>query len=158
MDFQPELLSTPQLLQCYSGILAELRKRGVIRTANSPLGDYAEWLVAQQLDLQLVTNSTAGYDALDAAGHKYQIKSRRITPNNSSRQLSVIRNLPAQDFDYLIAVIFDSAFQVQQVVKVPHAVIGEYATYREHVNGYVLQLRGAILSDQRVEHLTHMFV
>lgn len=98
----PKLLSIEQLLNQYTQILDELRERGVIRTENSPIGDYAEWLVAKCLGLTLKKSSNSGYDAIDTEGVKFQIKSRRITPKNPSTQLSAIRNLESQDFDYLI--------------------------------------------------------
>jgi hypothetical protein len=151
---QPEILTVRELLQCYVDILDELRKRKIVRTANSPLGDYTEWLVAQKLNLTLSVNSTAGYDAIDTLGARYQIKSRRVHPANQSRQLSPIRDLAGQKFDYLIAVIFNNDFSIQQAVKIPHMVIAEYASYRSHVNGSILHIRGAVLKDSRVEDLT----
>ncbi|WP_460707211.1 hypothetical protein [Myceligenerans halotolerans] len=38
--------STSRLLAAYAEILAELRRRGVVRSANAPAGDLAETLVA----------------------------------------------------------------------------------------------------------------
>lgn len=117
---------------------------------NNPTGDYAEWLVASALGLKLANNSAAGYDAETATGVRVQIKARRVSPHNSSRQLGVIRNLEKQGFDELVAVIFSESYDVVEAVSVPHAVIAEYSTYRQHVNGHVLHLRGALLSDNRV--------
>ncbi len=88
-----------------------------IRTANSPIGDYGEWLVAKCLDLKLMDNSNSGYDAIDRNNFKYQIKSRRITLKNPSTQLSVIRNLENHDFDFLIVVLFNAQVEIQKVVK-----------------------------------------
>ena len=89
-----EKLSTSELLLDYVQIMDELRARNVIRTSNNPVGDYAEWLVASCLGLRLETSSTSGYDATDAASRiKYQIKARRVTKRNNSRQLGAIRNL-----------------------------------------------------------------
>lgn len=51
--FQPENLTVRELLQYYADILTELKKRGVVRIANSPLGDYAELLVVRRLKLTL---------------------------------------------------------------------------------------------------------
>lgn len=84
MTFELETLSTPEPLQHYSQVLDELRARKVIRTSNSPIGDYTEWLVANQLGLTLVTNSTSGHDAVDTLGVKFQIKGRRLTSRNHS--------------------------------------------------------------------------
>ncbi len=157
MAFELESLSTQDLLQHYSRILDELRLRKVVRTSNSPIGDYAEWLIANQLGLTLVSNSTSGYDAVDVNGVKFQIKGRRLTPRNQSRQLSAIRNLEDRDFDYLIAVLFNEKVEVQQVVKIPHEIIGKYARYREHVHAHILVLHQYILNDPMVEDITAEF-
>jgi hypothetical protein len=92
MSIEHESLTIPELLQRYYEILDELRSRDIVRTSNSPIGDYAEWLVAKQLGLSLVANSNSGYDAIDSSGVKYQIKGRRVTVRNRSRQLSAIRS------------------------------------------------------------------
>jgi len=157
MTFEPESLTTSQLLQYYGQILEELRVRKIVRTSNSPVGDYAEWLITNQLGLTLVANSTSGHDAVDSSGVKFQIKGRRLTPRNQSRQLGAIRNLKNHDFDYLIAVLFNEHMEVEQVVKIPHEIIGKYARYRQHVNAHILVLRDDILSDPMVEDLTPQF-
>lgn len=139
-----------ELLSLHSEILIELRSRGVIRTKNNPVGDYAEWLVSKALGMTLLSNSSAGADATDTDGMKVQIKARRVTPDNPSRQLSALRNYEAADFDYLIAVIFDENYNVLDAYKIPHEVIRDYARHSDHVNAHIVNLKGAILSDPRV--------
>jgi len=143
-------LSDLELLSLHSEILMELRSRGVIRTKNNPVGDYAEWLVSKALGMTLLSNSSAGADAIDADGMKVQIKARRVTPDNASRQLSALRNYEAADFDYLIAVIFDETYNVLDAYKIPHVVIRDYARHSDHVNAHIINLKGAILADPRV--------
>ena len=143
--------SERELLQLHSAIINELKRRGVVRTRNNPVGDYTEWLVAKALNLELAGNSAAGYDGLDSVGTRFQIKGRRTTPDNPSRQLSAIRNLDAMEFDYLVAVVFDQHYDIMDAVLVPHEVVTEYATYRKHVNAHILHLRGDILADARVK-------
>ena len=84
-------LSIKELLQLQAAATNELKRRDVVRTQNNPLGDYTEWLVAQAMGLELAANSKAGYDGIDSNGTRIQIKGRRITPKNKSRQLSAIR-------------------------------------------------------------------
>lgn len=148
-----ENLSSLELLQLHSSIIEELKKRGVVRTKNNPVGDYTEWLVARSLNLELANNSAAGFDAIDTNGTKIQIKGRRITPDNKSRQLSAIRNLELKDFDQLAAIIFDENYRILDAVLMPHEVIADYASYRSHTNAYILHLRGKILSDPRVQDI-----
>jgi len=151
MDLREQ--SIQELLQLHAAILDELKRRKVVRTKNNPVGDYTEWLVSKSLGLELTNNSAAGYDGIDPDGRRIQIKGRRITPSNKSRQLSAIRKLAEKQFDDLAAVIFDENYQIVDAVLIPHEVIDEYASYREHVNAHIVHLRGAILSDPRVKDI-----
>jgi hypothetical protein len=140
-----------ELLKLQASITDELKDRKVVRTKNNPLGDYTEWLVGNALGLELQTNSKAGYDGIAENGIRVQIKGRRITPENKSRQLSAIRKYEEKDFDDLAAVIFDENFEIIDAVLIPHEVVGEYVSYREHVNAHILILKGPILCDPRVK-------
>lgn len=142
-----------ELLRLHASATDELRSRGIVRTQNNPLGDYTEWLVASALGLELQTNSKAGYDGISRDGLRVQIKGRRVTSKNCSRQLSAIRKYSDKDFDALAAVIFDESFDIVEALLIPHEVVGEYASYREHVNAHILILRGPILSDPRVQSI-----
>jgi hypothetical protein len=54
-EHMPDLstFSESGLFSLYRAILSELKDRGVIRTENVPVGDYAEYLVATALGGQL---------------------------------------------------------------------------------------------------------
>jgi hypothetical protein len=145
--------SVPEILRLHAAAIAELRARGVVRTGNNPVGDYTEWLVAKALGLKLEANSSTGYDAVAPDGRRLQIKGRRVTTRSKSRQLGAIRNLAKQDFDELIAVIFDEEFGILEAVVMPHAVVGELSAYRAHVNAHVLHIRGPLLADPRVRSI-----
>ena len=110
------------LMNQYAAVLITLNERGVIRTYNSPVGDFAEWLVSQKLGLRLEKNSARGLDATGSDGLRYQIKcrwERTDFPTPQSRELGVIRSLEKNQFDFLIAVIFDSHFQVRAAYQIP---------------------------------------
>ncbi|EMT6574969.1 DUF6998 domain-containing protein [Providencia rettgeri] len=143
-------LSNTELLSIHSDILLELRSRNVLRTKNNPVGDYAEWLVSQAFKMKLLNNSNPGVDAIDSDGQKVQIKARRVTADNSSKQLSALRNYDAHEFDYLIAVIFDEKYNVIEAYQIPHAVIGNYARFSKHTNAHLIRLKGPILLDERI--------
>jgi hypothetical protein len=146
-------LSIPELLRLHASTIAELRTRAVVRTSNNPVGDYTEWLVAKALGLQLEANSSSGHDATSTDGRRLQIKGRRVTPTNKSRQLGAIRNLANKDFDELVAVIFDEDFGILEAVVIPHPVVSEFSSYRAHVNANILHVRGALLFDPRVRSI-----
>jgi hypothetical protein len=147
-------LAIIELLTMHSAVLAELRGRGVLRSSNNPTGDYTEWLVADRLGLHLNKNSEKGCDATDADGAKYQIKGRKLSQSNASTQLGVIRDLDKQEFDFLIAVIFETNWQVKCAVKIPHTAIATLASYRKHVNGHVLHVRPSLFQVTGIEDIT----
>lgn len=146
-----QTLNIKELLCLQAAVIDELKEKKVVRTKNNPLGDYTEWLVAQALDLELQSNSKAGYDGVDKSGLRVQIKGRRVTASNKSRQLSAIRKYEKKDFDMLAAVIYNESFEVIEAFLIPHSVVGEYAPQREHVNARILSLKGPILKDPRVK-------
>jgi hypothetical protein len=145
-----------ELLRLHGAVINELKQRGVVRTRNNPVGDYTEWLVSQALGLTMADNSTPGYDATDAQEVRYQSKGRRVTAENPSRQLSAIRNLDANTFDFLAAVIYDENYDIIVAVLVPHDVIHQYARYHKHVNAHILHLRSDILNDDRVKAIDNL--
>lgn len=142
------------LLRDHSTILDELKRRKVVRTKNNPVGGYAEWLVSKKFKLKLEPNSNVGYDATDRKGIKYEIKGRRVTIDNPSTQLSVIRGLKLKHFEYLIGVIFDENYNVRYAAKIPHSVVVELSTYRKSVNGHIMHLQPTILKNKRVKDIT----
>lgn len=149
-------LAVKELLQLQAAITNELVDRKVVRTQNNPLGDYTEWLVANALGLVLESSSKAGFDGISRTGVRIQIKGRRMTGKNKSPQLSAIRKYAEKDFDELIAVIFNADFDIIEARQIPHEVVGEYATYREHVNAHILTLKGPIMEDSRVRCIKHL--
>lgn len=134
------------LLRLYSDLMEELRDRALIRTSNNPVADYAEKIAVERLGLSRVGKEERGYDALDKQKRRYQIKGRRITRHNKSRQLGVIRNLEEHLFDYLIAVIFNEDFSLNEIWKVPYRFVKENSRFSKHQNGHILIANPALLS------------
>ena len=152
--FNWKVLTISELLGCFADILDGLKEHRIVRSRNNPVADYAEWLVAQQFGLQLEHNSKRGYDATDQDGQCYQIKSRRLDHKTESRRLSVIRNLDAAEFDYLIGVLFNRDFIVEEAYKILYGVIKEYACLNKHQNGHILYLEGEVLIAPQVRNIT----
>jgi hypothetical protein len=146
--------SVTNLLKLYSEILKELRQRTVVRSSNNPAGDYTEWLVSEKLNLIRNGNSTAGFDATDKKGRRYQIKGRRLTLENSSTELSAIRNLKKKPFDFLVAVVYEPDFRVDYAAKVPFEVVRKHAKYSMHVNGWRFLMVRSILKKPGVVDVT----
>jgi len=149
-----ENLENTDLLELYGRLMEELRQRRLVRSSNNPVSDYAEKIVCEKLKLSIQKQSSKGYDAIDEkSGTKYQIKARRLTSHNRSRQLGVIRNLDQKLFDYLIAVIFNEYFKPTEIWRIPREIIPKYARYSSHQNGHILVLTGKVLKDNNVTRL-----
>lgn len=152
MDFGK--FSTKKLLHLYADTMKELRKRRILRSSNNPTADYAEYIIANKLNLELAPNSNKEFDAIDRkTGIKYQIKARRLTEFNKSKQLGVLRNLDSANFNFLIAVIFDEKFNILEAYKIPKNVIKKYARFSKHQNGHILTLKGLILKDDKISKI-----
>ena len=146
--------STRRLFQEYAEILGELQRRGIVRSTNSPVSDYAEVLVCEALKLKRAPASAKGYDATDSRGRKYEIKGRRPTLSNPSRQLSAIRDLDGGHFDFLVPVLFDEKFAVLRACKIPAAAAKAAARYRKHVNAWIVHARDTLLGQTGVVDIT----
>ena len=124
--------------------------------ANQPLGDYAELLFARAFEWRLENNSSSGHDATDSAtGLRYQIKSRRITVHNGSRQLSFLRRLPERTFDFLAGVLFNADYSILRAAIVPHALLEPRCRFSKHANGWLFKLDESVWSLPDVRDVTN---
>jgi hypothetical protein len=146
--------SVGTLMQIYGDVLEELRERGILRTGNGPIGDYAERLFATAFGWKLTDNSASGHDATDAKGLRYQIKARRITSRNASRQLRALRKLPDRPFDVLAAVLFDEDFGIMRAALLPYELVVACAKRAEHTNSWRLMMSDRLLLMLGVEDVT----
>lgn len=150
-----EELTTLELLQLHSEITDKLLESTVIRSANNPVADYAEFIASKGLELNLEPLSQTGYDAIDTVGCKYEIKGRKRT-NKNLGQFSVFRGLNDKKFDYFVGILFDKKFKVEKAWKVPHNIVFEIAKYNEHVNGWRLTVNQLMLERPDVEDITEL--
>lgn len=147
--------SVGELLSSYAKILAELRERGVVRSANAPAGDYAEWLCARALGATLVDNfSVKSHDLVLVDGRFVQVKTRVTSepPKAGQLQTSPFRSW---DFDLgALVLLRDYDYAVRRAVLLPVEVVRAQSTFRSHVNGSVVMMRGALLNHEDAEDIT----
>ncbi|MBY3342891.1 hypothetical protein [Rhizobium laguerreae] len=144
--------TTADLLAMHAAIMEELRGRDVIRSANNPTGDLAEYLFCAAFGWQQAANSVKGFDATDGGGIRYQIKGRRIHQRNKSRQLSAIRDL--EGFDVLAVVLFDDNYNIARAALIPAAAVTERAVYVAHTNSHKFLARDSIWEVANVTDVT----
>jgi hypothetical protein len=147
-------LTVPQLLVLHTQIGDELRKRGILRSANNPTGDLSEYLFCKAFGWNQAGNSHPNVDAVGTDGTRYQVKGRRITRFNNSRQLSAIRDLKGGHFDFIAGVLFNEDYTVMRAALIPHAVALERAAFVERTNSHKFLLRDDVWNASGVRDVT----
>ncbi len=148
------ILTPAELLALYARIGEELRARGITRSANNPTGDLAEYLFCKAFGWTQAGNSNANMDATSGDGIRYQIKGRRLTPHDGSRQLSAIRDLDGKHFDVLAGVLFDADYRVLRGALIPRSIVIERATYVARTNSHKFFLRDDVWEAAGVRDVT----
>lgn len=144
--------SIADLLGFHVLILEELKNRGVLRSENNPTGDLAEYLFCETYGWKQAPKSARGFDAIGNDGKRYQIKGRRLTGSNPSRQLSAIRGL--DDFDVLAAVLFNELYSVVRACLIPVDVVRRRATYVARTNSHRFMLQDVVWDEPEVVDVT----
>jgi hypothetical protein len=152
---QVETASVRELLLAYRTSLDALKARGVIRSTKV-LADYAEWLVAKGLRLQLVEGGAQkGHDAVDPnSGLRYQVKARHVVPPYMQADLRGQGSLDGRPFDFLVGVLLDGEYQVTRAAVVPLHIVQARAKRIAYNNGYRLHFATGILGLPEVRDVT----
>jgi hypothetical protein len=148
-------LNPAELLALHAQIGDVLRSRGITRSSNNPVGDLAEYLFCKAFGWTQVGNSHPNIDAIGPDGTRYQIKGRRMTHHNCSRQLSAIRDLQGGHFDFLAGVLFNEDYTVMRAALIPHAVAVAHAAFVERTNSHRFLLRDEVWNVHGVRDVTH---
>lgn len=142
-EAQPEFAgagwTVGQLLGTYTSILEELRRRGLVRTNNAPVGDLAEYAASIVYRGTLAPNSEKSYDLTASDGRLIQVKVRNIRPETiPSAVFSVIRSF---GFDACIFVLIDPVNQqVHGAFEWTAAEVRKFGVHREHTNGIAVRV------------------
>jgi hypothetical protein len=111
-------------------------------------------LFCKAYELQPEKNSKAGVDAIGPDGTRYQIKARRCSLQDKSRQLSAIRNLANADFDFLVGVIFSPDYSVYRASLIPYAIVKRLAKQQTHTNSHRFMLTDDVWNESGVDDIT----
>ena len=147
-------LTLAELFQLYRAILAELRRRKVVRTENAPAGDYAEYLVAAAFGGRLAANSEKSYDVLSVDGERLQVKARVVSapPKAAQLQLSPFRSF---DFDSAVIILLSSVdYALWKAAKIPAAVVQAAGVHSNHVNGTIVFARADLMDHAEAVDIT----
>ena len=147
-------LSSTELLALYAHIGGEFYRRGLTRTANNLAGDLAEHLFCKAFDWKRAESSMAHLDATDLRGNRYQIKGRRLTRRNRSRELSAIRNLEENHFDMLAGVLFRENYGILRAALVPQSIVADRAMFVQRTNSHKFILGNNVWDMPGVQDVT----
>lgn len=150
--------STESLLCLFGDVLEELKQRGLLRSNNNPASDFSETIAMRALGLKLADKSQKGHDAIDSEGLRYQIKCRRLTSQNTSRELGILRNLQSRPFDRLVGILFDAQFRVMRACVIPFEVVQSRVAFSEHARGHKFYLRDEVWDKPGVLDVTEQFI
>lgn len=144
-----------ELLSGYARILAELRRRDVIRSNIAPAGDYAEWLVWKALGGTLADNSSEkSWDVRLPSEQRVQVKGRVTSVPRRAGQLQT-SPFRSWEFDLAAFVLLAADdYRVTRAALLPVAVVREVARRRAHVNGDVVMMNNALLGHPDATDLT----
>jgi len=147
-------LTAAQLLVLHAQIADELRRRGITRSANNPTGDLSEYLFCKTFGWTQAGNSHPNVDAIGQDGVRYQVRGRRLTRHNKSRQLSAIRDLDGAHFDFIAGVLFNEDYTVMRAALIPHSIAVERSTFVKRTNSHRFLLRDDIWNAPGVRDIT----
>lgn len=144
MNFQ----EAKKYLNQYGKLLDDLINEKIVRTYNSPIGDYAEWLFKEKFnfncptryEIELKKSSKKDYDAENQIDHKrYQIKACWKNPRKTNVQFSMLRNYDVKStspgFDYLILIVFKQDFSIEEAWEVEYQNVEKVLLKNNYQNG-----------------------
>ena len=130
-------MSVGELIDTYSGILAELRHRGLIRTKNAPVGDLAEFSASIAYEGKLEKNSAKSYDLLAGDGRRVQVKVRNLVP--TTRQSQTFSAIRSDDYDVCLFVLVTDN-RVTLAKEWSPADVKVHGRYQAHTHSVVVRL------------------
>ena len=111
-------------------------------------------LFCKAFDWTISDKSLAHVDAVALDGTRYQIKGRRFTRANKSRQLGALRELDGKHFHFLAGVLFNPDYSVNRAALIPHAVAMERSSFVKRTNSHRLLLTDDVWDALGVEDVT----
>lgn len=150
-----EELNTTELIQTYSGIIKQLKKRGVIRTKNL-LGDLGEYLAIEHFNktsgmsnLQAAPAGTQNIDAISRNGDRYSIKSTTgnltgvfygLEPPNSESS-------DKQKFEFVLIVKFDNDYQLEKIIQLDWELFLKYKKWHKTMTAWNISITKTLINE-----------
>jgi hypothetical protein len=143
-----EALSTREVLALWAAIMRELRRRDVVRTANNPIGDIAEAVVAEHYKGRRESFNNSGWDVTAPNGDRLEVKGIRLAEARTRSNLSPI---PATStYTHVVIVVFDADLRVTEALRAPRAAIERLYAPRAKDRARIIRLGPKLRDDPEV--------
>jgi len=148
-------LNTTELIQTYSRIIKQLKKRGIIRTKNL-LGDLGEYLAIEHFNntsgmsnLQAAPAGTQNIDAISRNGDRYSIKS---TTGNLTGVFYGLEHpnsdiIDKQKFEYVLIVKFDNDYQLEKIIQLDWELFLKYKRWHKTMTAWNISITKALIEE-----------
>jgi hypothetical protein len=112
----------------------KLGNLGVSKSKGSPLGEYAEFLVATAFNGSRMPNATEGHDLTLPSGERIEVKGRIFEGTRIPKNYIKHSIISAGTFDYLIYIVFNESMSVKYAMKISLSNFQKIAKYVEQRN------------------------
>ena len=151
-------LKNEELINTYSLVIKELKKRDIIRTKNV-LGDLGEYLAIEYYcktpglpNLQVAPIGTQNIDAISRAGDRYSIKSTtgNLTGIFTGLQPkgSTVPDKPK--FEYVIICQFDNDFQLKTIYQLDWDAFIKHKKWHSTLKAWNINLSKETIADSTI--------
>jgi hypothetical protein len=157
-----ETINNAELLERYSLLLTEMKKRNIIRSKNI-VGDIGEWLVVEKYNntpnmsnLQLCQKSTKNIDAISRNGERYSIKI--VSHPNKTTGVFYGLSPPNSDeneikkFEYVVVSILDENFNIMKMLEANWNVFLKHKKWHSRMRAWNLTLNKKFINDCKIIH------
>ena len=132
-------LGIKELMQVEAGIIRELKRRSLVRTANKPVGDIAEQIVLKARGGLIEPNSTKSHDITTTSGQRIQVKGMTYRASGVSGKFSPFRSW---DFGSAVFLVFNSeSFDIDEAYEADPEPLLSGTRFSPHTNGRQPTLR-----------------
>ncbi len=158
MDINLSKLQNIDIINLYSEIITELKKRKIIRTKNL-LGDLGEYLAIDYYhntpgldNLQAAPAGTQNVDALGRKGERYSIKSTsgKLTGVFYGLNDPDVHEVEIQKFEFVIVVIFTDEFKLNKIVEITWSQFLKLKRWHKTMRGWNLPINKNLLAEGKI--------
>jgi hypothetical protein len=116
----------------------QLKKLGLLRNQKDVTGQLGEWVASKLFNAQISENGiNKDWDLKDQNGILYQVKSHAKSPTTPARWSKVDYSVDAK-IDFLVIVIFDQNYRLNELYKVPFKEVLKKRTNKFVLNWSVI--------------------